>query len=167
MRNAHPTSTVLVWPVGGSMPAAGPVLVLRSRQGRAQLKSELAQQRISFFGRDALPATFGEFTGQPVDSGARARTHSGLIKANLRHTTRGRAYAELRRALHEGGGADENPAKPRETAFTGETPRASLLGAYQAANLTELVVGLGALLTGLGAVVLVMARGHRPGQAHS
>lgn len=129
---------MLLWLVGGSMLAAGPVLVLRGRQGRAQLKSELAQQRIS-----------------------------DLIKTNVRHATLGRSYAELSRALHDTGGADQDLVKLRETAFTGETLRASLLGAYQAANLTTLVAGLGTLLTGLGAALLAVARGHQPGRAHS
>lgn len=148
--------------VGGSMLAAGSVMVVRGRQGRAQLKSELAEQRITFPDREALPDHLCEFAGRPVDSGSRAKAYSDLIKTHLEQATQGRTYAEITQELQESKGQDEKLVKLRETAFVGQTLRASLMSAYQAAHLTTLVVGLGALFTGLGASLLAVAWGYRP-----
>ncbi|MGW0433322.1 hypothetical protein ACWDV4_12395 [Micromonospora sp. NPDC003197] len=47
--------------------------------------------------------------------------------------------------------------RAREMAFMGQTLRGALLGAYQAWQVTLLVIGLGALFTALGLAFLALA----------
>jgi hypothetical protein len=68
----------------------------------------------------------------------------------------GRTYAEISAAHAAAAGeADEKPAELRQTAFMGMMLRSSLLGAYQAWQVTSLVIGLGVVLTGTGSALAV------------
>lgn len=139
--------------VGVALLAAGPVMLVRGLGGRRQIRAELAAQRITF-PDSGLPAGLARHAGSPVGTGPQAHAYAALIKDHLAHATNGRTYAEITDELQSTGGDDEKLARLRQTAFMGETLRASLLSAYQAWHLTTLVSGLGTLLTGLGAALL-------------
>ncbi|MGW2745556.1 hypothetical protein [Streptomyces sp. NPDC001450] len=149
------TST-LIGMVGIALGAAGPVMLLRGRSGRQEIRAELAAQKITFPDH-GLPAHLARFTGSPVETGPAAHAYAELIKDHLAKATGGRTYAEITEQLHAGGGDDEKLAQLRQTAFMGETLRGSLLSAYQAWHLTTLVTGLGGALTGLGAALVATA----------
>ncbi|MFI2645250.1 hypothetical protein [Streptomyces sp. NPDC018610] len=150
-RRARRTAA-LTGAVGAALLAAGPVMVLRGRSGRKEIRTELAAQRIAFPAR-GLPAHLARLAGERVETGPHAHAYAALIKDHVARATGGRTYAEITEELHATGD-DEELAELRQTAFMGETLRASLLSAYQAWHLTTLVTGLGALLTGVGATLL-------------
>ncbi|MFF2516531.1 hypothetical protein [Streptomyces sp. NPDC058086] len=146
----------LLGTVGIALAAAGPVMLLRGRSGRKEIRAELAAQKITFPDR-GLPAELAAYVGRGVETGPEAHAYAQFIKRNLAHATGGRTYAEITAELHAAGGDDETLAKLRQTAFMGQSLRASLMSAYQAWHLTTLVTGLGAALTGLGAALVVTA----------
>ncbi|MBB6172295.1 hypothetical protein HNR23_002355 [Nocardiopsis mwathae] len=140
--------------VGVALLAAGPVMVLRGCGGKKEIRTELAAQKITFPVERGLPDELTAYAGKPVRTGAEARAYADLIKVHLDGATRGRTYSELSDEYYASGSADEKLADLRQTAFMGESLRASLMSAYQAWQLTTLVVGLGALLTALGAALI-------------
>jgi hypothetical protein len=146
----------LLGTVGTALAVAGPVMVLRGLGGRKEIRAELAAQKITFPDR-GLPAELAAHAGRGVETGPEAHAYAEFIKGNLAHATGGRTYAEITAELHAAGGDDEKLAKLRQTAFMGQSLRASLMSAYQAWHLTTLVTGLGAALTGLGAALVVTA----------
>ncbi|MDX2758848.1 hypothetical protein P1S61_38415 [Streptomyces sp. ME08-AFT2] len=146
----------LLGTVGIALAVAGPVMVWRGRSGRKEIRAELADQKITFPER-GLPAELSAYAGRPVKTGPEAHAYAEFIKGNLAHATGGRTYAEITAELHAAGGDDEKLSKLRQTAFMGQSLRASLMSAYQAWHLTTLVTGLGTALTGLGAALVVTA----------
>lgn len=146
----------LIGLTGIALTTAGPVMLLRGRGGRQEIRAELAAQRITF-PHHGLPGHLARFAGRPVRTGGEAHAYAELIKDHLTRATGGRTYAEITDELHAGGGDADKLAELRQTAFMGETLRASLLSAYQAWHLTTLVTGLGALLTGAGAALVATA----------
>ncbi|MFI1162812.1 hypothetical protein ACH4UM_04165 [Streptomyces sp. NPDC020801] len=156
MDRAHRRIAALSGTAGAALLAAGPVMLLRGRMGRRQIRTELAAQKISFPDH-GLPAQLAPYAGRRVETGPQAHAYAELIKDHLAHATGGRTYSEITDELHATGGDDEKLARLRQTAFMGETLRGSLLSAYQAWHLTTLVTGLGGLLTGLGAALVATA----------
>jgi hypothetical protein len=156
MNIAHRRTGALVCMVGVALGAAGPVMLLRGLSGRKEIRAELAAQKIRFPGH-GLPAHLARFVDEPVETGPQAHAYAELIKDHVAQATAGRTYAEITEELHATGGDDEKLAQLRQTAFMGETLRASLLSAYQAWHITTLVTGLGALLTGAGAALVATA----------
>ncbi|MEV0170559.1 hypothetical protein AB0I00_05455 [Streptomyces sp. NPDC050803] len=156
MNAVHRPAAALIGLAGLALGAAGPVMLLRARRGRKEIRAELAAQRITFPDH-GLPAHLARFAGSPVQTGGTAHAYAELIKDHLAQATAGRTYAEITEELHATGNDDEKLAQLRQTAFMGETLRASLLSAYQAWHLTTLVAGLGALLTGTGAALVATA----------
>ncbi|MEU3197810.1 hypothetical protein [Streptomyces sp. NPDC006996] len=155
--NAAPRRAgALIGLTGLALGAAGPVMLLRARSGRKEIRAELAAQRITFPDH-GLPAHLACFAGRPLETGAEARAYADLIKDHLNKATGYRTYAEITEEVHSGEGDTEKLARLRQTAFMGETLRGSLLSAYQAWHLTTLVAGLGALLTGAGAALVATA----------
>jgi hypothetical protein len=150
------TSALLVV-VGCVLLVAGAGMMARASAGRRQIRRELSDQKIVFPDADHLPPGLTRHACTQVRTGEQARAFADLIGANVARATKGRTYAEIAEVLHAGGGADEQLARMRETAFVGQALRASLLGAYQAWQLTLLVLSLGALLAVIGLVFLVMA----------
>lgn len=146
------TAVALLGAAGASMLVAGPVMVARGRKGRAEIQAELRAQSITFpdKGQDAD-------AGRAVLTGPEARRYAQMIEGNVRTATGGRTYAQVSADLMAAGGADEKLAALRQTAFTGQMLRASLLNAYQAWEVTTLVIGLGTLLTGSGAALTATA----------
>ncbi|MEU5095582.1 hypothetical protein [Streptomyces sp. NPDC020996] len=165
MDGAHRRSSTLIGAIGLAVAAAGPVMLVRGRRGRKEIRAELAAQKITFPDH-GLPASLACFAGRPVQTGIEAHAYAELIKDHVVHATGGRTYAEITEELHAGGGDDEKLARLRQTAFMGETLRGSLMSAYQAWHLTTLVTGLGALLTGLGAALFATSRALTPDRAH-
>ncbi|GAA0250565.1 hypothetical protein GCM10010492_58450 [Saccharothrix mutabilis subsp. mutabilis] len=137
--------------------AAGATMIVRGVLGRRAVGAELAAQRIRFPAADALPADLARHAGSPVRTGGQARAYSAVIAANLAKATDGRTYSEIAADCTGGGHGDERLTRLRETAFTGQSLRGALLGAYQAWQVSLLVVGLGALFAVLGAVLLLVS----------
>ncbi|MEU5592839.1 hypothetical protein [Streptomyces sp. NPDC020298] len=156
MHGSHRRAGTLLGTVGIALGLAGPVMVLRGRSGRKEIRTELAAQKITFPDR-GLPAHLAAYAGRHVETGPEAHAYAEFIKGNLAHATGGRTYAEITAELHAAGGDDEKLAKLRHTAFMGQSLRASLMSAYQAWHLTTLVTGLGAALTGLGVALVATA----------
>jgi hypothetical protein len=146
----------LLGTVGTALAVVGPVMVLRGRSGRKEIRAELADQKIAFPER-GLPAELAAHAGRRVETGPEAHAYAEFIKGNLARTTGGRTYAEITTELHLAGGDDEKLSELRQTAFMGQSLRASLMSAYQAWHLTTLVTGLGVALTGLGAALVATA----------
>lgn len=156
MDGSHARAGALLTTVGIALGVAGPVMVLRGRSGRKEIRTELAAQKITFPER-GLPAELAAHAGRRVETGPEAHAYAEFIKGNLAHATGGRTYAEISTALHATGGEDEKLSELRWTAFMGQSLRASLMSAYQAWHLTTLVMALGAALTGLGAALVATA----------
>ncbi|MDP4510477.1 hypothetical protein [Nonomuraea turcica] len=146
-------AVMLLGAAGAAMVAAGPVMAAQGRKARAEIQGELRRQAISFPGK-GLPAELATHEGKPVLTGPQARAFAQVIGNNVLTATGGRTYGEISAELHAAGGDDEKLEGLRQTAFTGQMLRASLLNAYQAWQLTTLVIGLGPLLTITGAALL-------------
>ncbi|MET8570095.1 hypothetical protein [Streptomyces sp. NPDC004783] len=157
MNGSHRRAGTLLGTVGTALAVAGPVMVLRGRGGRKEIRAELAGQKITFPER-GLPAELAAHAGRQVETGPEAHAYAEFIKGNLARATGGRAYAEITAELHAAGGDDEKLAELRHTAFMGQSLRASLMSAYQAWHLTTLVMGLGTVLTGLGVSLVATAQ---------
>ncbi|KAB1142345.1 hypothetical protein F7R91_29285 [Streptomyces luteolifulvus] len=156
MDGSHRRAGTLLGTVGTALVVAGPVMLLRGRSGRNEIRTELAAQKITFPDH-GLPDELAAYTGRRVETGPEAHAYAQFIKGNLAKATGGRAYAEITAELHAAGGDDEKLAKMRQTAFMAQSLRASLMSAYQAWHLTTLVSGLGVALTGLGAAMVATA----------
>lgn len=156
MDGSHRGAGTLLGTVGIVLAVAGPVMVLRGRSGRKEIRTELAAQKITFPDH-GLPAELAAYTGRRVETGPEAHAYAEFIKGNLAHATGGRTYAEITAELHAAGGDDEKLSKLRQTAFMAQSLRASLMSAYQAWHLTTLVMGLGAALTSLGVAMVATA----------
>ncbi|MFF9773940.1 hypothetical protein ACF1HJ_09740 [Streptomyces sp. NPDC013978] len=156
MDGSHRRAGTLLGTVGMALIVAGPVMLWRARGGRKEIRTELAAQKITFPER-GLPVELAAYTGRRVETGPEAHAYAEFIKGNLAHATGGRTYAEISAELHAAGGDDGKLAELRQTAFMGQSLRASLMSAYQAWHLTTLVTGLGAALTGLGAAMVATA----------
>lgn len=131
-------------------------MVFQGRAGRGQIQHELGEQKIVFPQIDDLPAGLTRFAGQPVRTGRQARAFSDLIASHVAHATAGRTYAQIADEWQASDRSDQRLTRLRETAFMGQTLRGSLLGAYQAWQITTLVAGLGLLLTAIGVVFLAL-----------
>ncbi len=150
--------TTLADLVGCTLLAAGPVMVVCGRAGRKRLRAELESQRIHFpASKHDLPEPLRHLAGRRVRSGGDARAFSDLIKSHLNAATGGRTYAEISDEYAASDRGDQKLADLRQTAFMGESLRAGLMSAYQASNITLLVMGLGALTTGIGASLLTLS----------
>ena len=143
------TATVLL--------VAGPTMIVHGVVGRRSVIRELAQQRISFPAVDGLPAGLHRYAGTLVHTGTQARAYADLIGAHVTKATGGRTYAEIADEWMAGGRTDERLTRLRETAFMGQSLRGALLGAYQAWQITVLVLALGAVFTAMGATFLALA----------
>jgi hypothetical protein len=75
-----------------------------------------------------------------------------MVETHVMEATNGKTYSQVSGAWIAGGMKDAKLAALRQTAFMGESLRGSLMSAYQAWELSWLVIGLGALFTGLGII---------------
>jgi hypothetical protein len=72
-----------------------------------------------------------------------------------KEATGGKTYSQVSAAA-QAAPTDTKLAGLKQTAFMGESLRGSLMGAYQAWEVTYLVEGLGLAFTGVGAVTLTV-----------
>lgn len=151
----------LLFTTGVVLLAAGAAMLLRGRAGQGQIRHELSAQQIVFPPADDLPAALTRYAGRRVTTGNHARAFSDLIASHLAQATAGRTYAQIADEWQAAGRTDQRLTRLRETAFMGETLRGSLLGAYQAWQLTTLAIGLGGLLAAVGLVFLAMGTAWR------
>lgn len=147
---------VLLFTAGVVLLAASAALLVRGQMGRDQIRRELSDQRIVFPAASDLPPALARHAGSQVTTGEQARAFSDLIASHLARATAGRTYAQIADEWRSTGRADPRLTQLRETAFMGQTLRGSLLGAYQAWQLTTLVMGLGGLLGVVGLVFAAM-----------
>lgn len=146
----------LLFTTGVVLLAAGAALLVRGQIGRDQIRRELSDQRIVFPPTDDLPPALARYARSQVTTGGQARAFSELIASHLDQATAGRTYAQISDEWQAAGRGDQRLTRLRETAFMGQTLRGSLLGAYQAWQITTLVMGLGGLLGVVGLVFIAM-----------
>ncbi len=149
-------STLLVL-VGAILLVAGLILIGRGMVSRGQVQYELADQKISFPGVEVLPPNLSRYAGARVRTGEHAKAYADLIGMHVAKATAGRTYAEIADEWMADGRGDQQLTKLRDTAFVGQSLRVSLLSAYQAWQVTILVIGLGSLFTAIGVVFLALA----------
>lgn len=143
---------------------AGPVMVVKGVQAQDQIRHELRTQKIVFpeKGSSSLPAGFESYAGQQVTTGPQAKAYADMVEHHVMKSTGGLTYSEVSDKWIAGGRTDNNLAQLRQTAFMGESLRASLMSAYQAWELSWLVIGLGGLFFGLAIVFGTTAYALRP-----
>jgi hypothetical protein len=143
---------------------AGPVMIYEGVHGQQQVRDQLTAQKIAFpaKGSDGLPKDLQSYGGQSVTTGPQAKAYADMVEVHVKETTGGKTYSEVSNAWMAGGMKDAALGQQRQTAFMGESLRASLMSAYQAWELSWLVIGLGALFFGLGIVFGATAWASRP-----
>lgn len=162
----HTARTLVRWLAaltGVALLTAGPIMIAVGLNGQHQVTDQLTAQQISFpaAGSASLPAAEASYAGQRVTTGPEAKAFSDMIETHIKEATGGRTYSQVS-GMYMTAMADKNtPAATlatlsgeRQTAFMGESLRGSLLSAYQAWEVTYLVIGLGLAFTGIGAVTL-------------
>ncbi len=115
-----------------AMVVTGIVLVTQGLSAKAQVTDELAAEHITTTEDSAIPNV-------AVDSAATAKAQADIIHHHALASSNGKTYAEMDR---------EDPA--RATYLSSVTLRTSLMSAYMAFKLADLVTGLGALFLALG-----------------
>ena len=145
---------------------AGPIMIGVGVSGQHQVTDQLTAQQITFpaNAKAGLPPAQSGYAGQQVTTGAQAKAFSDMIETHIKEATGGKTYSQIS-AQYIAASADKTtPAATltklsnlRQTAFMGESLRGSLLSAYQAWQVTYLVIGLGTAFTGLGALTLLGA----------
>jgi hypothetical protein len=164
MRTSRSVASVL-WALAAlAMVVAGPVMIYRGVDGQSQVRDQLAAQKIQFpaKGDKGLPAELASYAGQNVTTGPQAKAYADMVEIHLKEATGGQTYSQVSAKYLAGGGTDAKLGQLRQTAFMGESLRGSLMSAYQAWELTWLVMGLGALLTGFSVVFGATALALRP-----
>jgi hypothetical protein len=164
MRKSRGVASILLALAALTLFVAGPVMIYAGFHGQSQVRHELTAQKITFpqQGSESLPANLSGFAGQRVTTGPQAKAYADMVETHIMASTGGRTYSEVSSQWMAGGMKDAQLGQLRQTAFMGESLRASLMGAYQAWELSWLVVGLGALFIGLGVVFGVTAFALRP-----
>jgi hypothetical protein len=154
---ARKISTALVAATGIAFIAAGPVMVYEGLHGQHEVTSQLSEQLISFpaKGNAGLPAAQAGYAGQQVTTGPQAKAYADMIETHVKDATGGLTYSQVS-AKAMATPTDTKLAGLKQTAFMGESLRGSLMGAYQAWEVTYLVEGLGVAFTGAGAVTLTV-----------
>ena len=131
--------------------------------GQHQVTQQLTAQQVSFpaNAKAGLPAAEASYAGQQVATGPEAKAFSDMIETHIKEATGGKTYSQVSAEYMTATADKSTPAATlttlsgeRETAFMGESLRGSLLSAYQAWEVTYLVIGLGLAFTGIGAVIL-------------
>lgn len=137
--------------------AAGPVMVYEGVHGQHEVTSQLSEQLITFpaKGSASLPAAEAGYAGQQVKTGTQAKAFADMVETHVKEATGGKTYSQVSAAAMAAP-TDTKLAGLKQTAFMGESLRGSLMGAYQAWEVTDLVIGLGVAFTGLGAATLVV-----------
>jgi hypothetical protein len=155
--SARTIANALVAATGIALIAAGPVMLYEGVHGQHEVTSQLSEQLISFpaKGSAGLPAAQAAFAAQQVTTGPQAKAYADMIETHIKEATGGRTYSQVSAAAMAAP-TDTKLAGLKQTAFMGESLRGSLMGAYQAWEVTYLVEGLGLAFTGVGAVALAV-----------
>ncbi|GIH21111.1 hypothetical protein [Rugosimonospora africana] len=164
MRKSRTVAGILLALAALALFVAGPIMVAEGVHGQNQVRTQLTNQKITFpaKGDKSLPANLQSYGGQTVITGPQAKAYADMVEVHVRETTGGKTYSEVSAAWMAGGMKDATLAQQRQTAFMGESLRASLMSAYQAWELSWLVIGLGVLLFGLSVVFGATAWAIRP-----
>ncbi|MFL6074890.1 MAG: hypothetical protein ACJ73S_15950 [Mycobacteriales bacterium] len=154
MRTARGLSALLAALTGLALLVAGPIMVARGFDGQHQVKNQLTAQKIVFpqTAKEGLPANLAGYAGQQVRTGTQAKAYADMVETHVLEATKGQTYSQVSDAYRATNSTDPKLGALRQTAFMGESLRGSLMGAYQAWELTWLVIGLGALFIGTGLV---------------
>ena len=162
----HTARTVVRWLAaltGIALLAAGPVMIGVGISGQHQVTQQLTAQQITFpaNAKAGLPAAEARYAGRQVTTGPEAKAFSDMIETHIKEATGGKTYSQVSAEYIAATANKSTPAatlttlsNERQTAFMGESLRGSLLSAYQAWEVTYLVIGLGLAFTGIGAVTL-------------
>lgn len=142
---------------GVALIAAGPVMIYEGVHGQHEVTSQLSEQLISFpaSAKAGLPAAQAGYAGRQVTTGPQAKAYADMIETHIKEATGGRTYSQVSAAAMAAPN-DTKLAGQRQTAFMGESLRGSLMGAYQAWEVTYLVTGLGLAFLGVGAATLAV-----------
>ena len=142
---------------GAALVAAGPVMIYEGVHGQHEVRSQLSEQLISFpaKGSSSLPAAQAGYAGRQVTTGPQAKAYADMIETHVKEATGGRTYSQVSAAAMAAPN-DTKLAAEKETAFMGESLRGSLMGAYQAWEVTYLVTGLGLAFLGVGTATLAV-----------
>ncbi len=164
MKSTKGIATILAILAGVAMLIAGPIMIFKGFDGQTQVRHQLSAQKIVFppKGSEGLPAAQAKFAGQKVVTGPQAKAYADMVETHVQAATAGQTYSEVSGKFIASGMKDEKLGALRQTAFMGESLRGSLMGAYQAWEVTWLVIGLGALVTGLGFVFLGIGAALKP-----
>lgn len=154
---ARSVSAGLIAATGIAFLAAGPVMVYEGVHGQHEVTSQLSEQLISFPAAVSagLPSAQASYAGQQVTTGPQAKAYADMIETHIKEATGGLTYSQVS-AKAMAAPTDTKLAALKQTAFMGESLRGSLMGAYQAWEVTYLVEGLGVAFTGVGAVTLTV-----------
>ena len=160
----HTARTVARWLAaltGLALIIAGPVMIGVGISGQHQVTQQLTAQQITFpaNAKAGLPAAESGFAGQKVTTGPQAKAFSDMIETHIKEAIGGLTYSAVSGQYIAASANSATPAATlaklsgeRQTAFMGESLRGSLLSAYQAWEVTYLVIGLGVAFTGIGLV---------------
>jgi hypothetical protein len=164
MRKSRGIAGILLALAALALLVAGPVMIYEGINGQHEVRAQLTAQKIVFpaKGSTSLPANLQSYAGQTVTTGPQAKAYADMVETHVKEATGGKTYSEVSSAWIAGGMKDATLAQQRQTAFMGESLRASLMSAYQAWELSWLVIGLGALFTGLSVVFAASAWAIRP-----
>lgn len=132
------TATIATLTAAAAFFAAGPYMVYRGIDARQQVTAELKAEHI------VTPEDASRPNVAVVD-GPTAQVQADIIQKHMLESTGGKTYAQLERT---------DPA--RQVAFQGATLRSALMSSVLAWNVANLVIGLGALVFGLGFICLLV-----------
>jgi hypothetical protein len=111
---------------------AGAVMVFQGLDAREQVRVSLVAENITTPEDATIPNV-------PVDSAATAMAQAEIIQKHTLEATEGRTWADMGR---------EDPQRPFY--LSAVTLRTSLMSAYMAFKIADLVIGLGALFLAIG-----------------
>jgi hypothetical protein len=117
---------------GFVLAGAGVFMIVEGRAAHNEVRDTLADERI-------ITSEDAEIPLADVDSAAEAKAQADVIRAHILETTDGKTYAELDR---------EDPN--RALYLNSVTLRTALMESYLAFKVSDLVVGLGAIVVLLG-----------------
>jgi hypothetical protein len=164
MKSTKGIASILAALAGIAMLVAGPIMIMKGFDGQTQVRHQLSAQKIVFppKGSEGLPAAQASFAGQKVVTGPQAKAYADMVETHVQAATGGQTYSQVSAKFLATDGKDQALGALRQTAFMGESLRGSLMSAYQAWEVTWLVIGLGALVTGLGFVFLGIGAALKP-----
>jgi hypothetical protein len=153
MKKAFPIALMIL---GIVFLGAGFYTVVRGFDAKDQVRTELRAQAITTPADASMP-------NKLVDNPATAKSMADIINHHSLDATGGKTYSELGRYLAKDGGDTNDEAaavkdasgKPvanpvRNTAFQAATLRTSLYTSIMAWNVSDLVIGLGAMIAAVG-----------------